>query len=151
MCPMYLIPYGNTGTCWNRNAKYSVGLSKDIIRFRPRLCFSGLCCDGNVEAFCSCCFLIFVLFFFFCFLILTVRSKSFFRALSGIDATLLKLTSQKECTFLLSVCINFPQIRVQLVGRSQTGNWKSGPSGLLPKSQLTLGRLLPTSSLQHHL
>ena len=66
---------------WNRNAKYSVGLSKDIIQFQPCLCFSELCCDGNMEAFCS----------FFFFLILTMRSKTFFRALSGILATLCKL------------------------------------------------------------
>ena len=94
MCPMCLIPYGNTRTCWNRNAKYSVGLSKDIIQFWPHLCFSGLCCDGNMEAFCS-----------FCFLILTMKSKSFFRALSGILATLLKL-HLTEGTCISAVCLH---------------------------------------------
>ena len=141
MCPMCLIPYGNTRTWWNRNAKYSVGQSKDIIRFQPRLCFSELCCDGNMEAFCS--------FFFFKSWQWEVRLSS--GPWVGFLPLCASYTSQKERTFLLSGCINFPWIGVKLVRRSQIGDWKSGPSSLSPKSQLTLGRLLPTSGLQRHL
>ena len=46
------------------------------------------------------------------------------------------------------VCIHFPWVGMELVGRSQIGDWKAGPSGLPPTSQLTLGRLCPTSGLQ---
>ena len=46
------------------------------------------------------------------------------------------------------VYIHFPWVGVQLVGRSDIGNWKSGPWDLSPTSQVTLGRWLPTSGLQ---